>query len=74
MEEFEIASLAGNGSLKEGEPSVHAHGTFGRNDFNVLAGHVFKLVVGVTCEIFLTKLNGEMKRELNSDLNLNLLV
>ena len=73
IDEMEILSLNGNGSLKEGESFIHCHGMFGRNDFTVLGGHIFKLVVSVTAEIFLTKLNGMAKRELNSEFNLNLL-
>jgi len=73
VEELEIGSLNGNGSVINGQPSVHMHAVFGKNDFTTLAGHVFKLVIGVTGEIFLTKLEGEMKRELNNEMNLNLL-
>ena len=53
--------------------SLHAHGSFGRTDFSVIGGHVFKLVTLATCEIFLIKLDGEMKRKNNPDLQLNLL-
>lgn len=74
LEEMEIVSLVGNGALKDGEPIIHAHGIFSKNDFTTVGGHVFKLPVTVTCEIFLIKLEGEIKRENNADLNLSLLV
>jgi len=74
FEDLEILSLIGNGSLKDGQPVVHAHGVFSKMDFTVLGGHVFKAIVSVTAEIFVLKLEGEMKRELNKDINLNLLV
>jgi predicted DNA-binding protein with PD1-like motif len=73
FEELEIVSFTGTGALKDGQPIVHAHGQFGRNDFTVLGGHVFSLKVSVTCELSLTKLNGQMQRTNNSDFNLNLL-
>ncbi|MFA5991291.1 MAG: PPC domain-containing DNA-binding protein [Candidatus Doudnabacteria bacterium] len=73
-EELEILSLIGNGALKDGEPFVHAHGIFSQTDFTVMGGHVFKAVVSATAEIFIIKLEGEIKRELNADFNLNLLV
>ncbi|MDR3643195.1 MAG: DNA-binding protein [Candidatus Doudnabacteria bacterium] len=73
VEELEIATFSGNGSLSGGQPSIHAHGVFSRNDFTSLAGHVFKLVVSVTCEILLIKLEGQMNRGLNAEFNLNLL-
>ncbi len=74
FEELEILSLIGNGALKDGEPFVHAHGIFSGTDFSVIGGHVFKAVVSATAEIFVHKLDGEMKRELNTEANLNLLV
>ncbi|MCL5666796.1 MAG: DNA-binding protein [Patescibacteria group bacterium] len=73
MENFEIVSLNGNAALLDGKPAVHMHGVFGRNDFTSISGHVFKLAVGATCEIFLIKLDGEAKREHSQDFNLNLL-
>jgi len=72
-EDLEIVSLNGNIAVKEDKPVIHVHGQFGRADFSALAGHVMKLAVSVTCEVFLTKLEGKMARELNSDFNLNLL-
>lgn len=73
FESFEIVSLTGNAGLEDGKPVIHAHGVFSRNTFDVIAGHVFKLDVGATCEIFLIKLEGALERKMNSDFNLNLL-
>ena len=75
IDEMEIISLTGNGSILDSDkkPTIHAHGIFGRIDFTVLGGHVFEIVVLATCEIFLTKLNGTMTRKNNPELNLNLL-
>lgn len=73
FEELEIISLVGNGGLKDNEPVVHAHGIFGRTDFTVVGGHVFKLTVSITAEIHLTKLDGALERVINTDYNLNLL-
>ena len=73
FEEMEIISLIGNGSLKDGQPAIHAHGMFGRTDFSTIGGHVFKLVVSVTCEVTLNKLQGKLERTNNPDFNLNLL-
>jgi uncharacterized protein len=76
LDDMEIVSLIGNGGIlaSDGKPVIHAHGIFGKIDFSVIGGHVFEIVSLATCEIFLTKLEGEMKREHNADLNLNLLV
>lgn len=72
-EDFEIISLTGNGSMLSGKPAVHAHGMFGRTDFTAIGGHVFKLIVSATCEVFLIKLDGQLGRAQNPDFNLNLL-
>lgn len=75
VEDLEIISLSGNGCLGEdGSPVIHAHGVFGRNDFSVFGGHVFKLIAEATCEFFLIKLEGQMSRKLNSEWNLKLLI
>lgn len=72
-ENREIISLNGNIAMAGGKPVVHAHGLFSDNEFNVIAGHVFEIVVSVTCEISLTKLEGQAGRILNSEFNLKLL-
>jgi predicted DNA-binding protein with PD1-like motif len=73
VDDYEIASLTGNASLKDGQPVIHAHGAFSSNEFSVIAGHVFKMVVSVTCEVFLTNLEGTMERKPNPDFDLDLL-
>jgi hypothetical protein len=74
VENFEILSITGNGSLKDGKAMVHAHGVFGKDDFTTIGGHLFKLVVSITCEISLIKLEGVLERKPSLDPNLNLLV
>ncbi len=73
-QKLEITSLTGNAAISNGQPALHIHGTFAREDLTAIGGHIFKLVISATCEIFLTRLEGEMKREMDSSLNLNLLV
>jgi len=73
-EELEILSFSGNGGLNDGQPEIHCHGVFGMTDFSTIGGHVFKLTVSVTCEIFLLVLDGALERKTDFDSNLNLLV
>jgi len=73
-EDLEIISFQGNGGTIAEKPAIHAHGMFGRTDFTVLGGHVFKMTTNATCEVFVTKLDGELKRENNQEFNLNLLI
>lgn len=76
QENFEIISFSGTGGKlsQDGTTTIHSHGSFARNDFSTLSGHVFNMTVSATCEIFLIKLEGDLLREYNSDFNLNLLV
>ena len=37
---FEATGLIGNITLKDEEPFLHLHGTFGRRDMSVIGGHV----------------------------------
>lgn len=72
-EELEMVSLIGNGGLADNKPFLHAHGMFSRTDFTTIGGHVFKLVVSATCEMFLIKLEGQLSRKLDPETNLKLL-
>ncbi len=72
-ENLEVISLIGNGTIMDSKPAIHAHGVFARTDFSILGGHVFKLKISVTCEVFLIKLDGTLGRQNNPEFNLNLL-
>ncbi len=72
-EDLEIVSLTGNGAILNGQVALHAHAVLSRADFSTIGGHVNKLVVSATCEMFLIKLDGKMERKLDEGTNLNLL-
>ena len=72
-EDLEIVSLTGNSAVLNGETALHAHCVLSKSDFSTLGGHVIKLVVSATCEIFLIKLDGAMERKLDPETSLNLL-
>ncbi len=74
VEDLEIISFSGNGGLKDGQPVLHSHGMFGRTDFSTIGGHVSKMAVSITCEIFLTQMDGTLDRRLDDGVNLSLLV
>lgn len=73
FEDLEIVSLIGNISTLEGQTAIHAHGMFGRTDFTTIGGHIFKIVINATCELTIFKHNLPMTRQLDSDININLL-
>lgn len=53
-EPLEIVNLQGNLAYVDGEPFWHLHGTFAGADYAAFGGHVKELVVGLTCELFIT--------------------
>ena len=52
-EQMEVVSFQGNSSLKDGEPFLHLHGVFGRQDFSVLGGHIKEARTHPTLEAWL---------------------
>ncbi len=70
-EDYELISLSGNISLRDGETYVHVHTTIGDSHFQVFGGHLFEAVVAVTAEIFITPLGQMPVRVLDSCLGLS---
>lgn len=70
---FEITSLVGNVTRKDSEVYLHIHINFGDEDGNVKGGHLVKSRISATSEIILRKVNGNVDRQLNEDIGLNLL-
>lgn len=71
--EMEIVSLLGNIALVDDKPYIHAHVTLSGRDFSAVGGHLFKGIVGATCEVFLTPLPHTMKRKHVPSIGLKLL-
>ncbi len=72
-DDYELISLMGNLSLKEGEPFVHLHALISDKEFNVYGGHLFELTVAVTAEIFVTPLGAMPIRKMDSEIGLALI-
>ena len=64
-EPMEMISLQGNVSKKDGKAYLHVHASFSGVDCNVVGGHLFEAVVGITGEIFLTVIDGNLNRIIN---------
>lgn len=73
IKNMEIASFSGNFSVFENEPVIHAHGVFSDEKGICIGGHVKKMVVAATCEIFTIKLDTNIERIHNDDIGLNLM-
>ncbi len=69
---MEIASLNGNITVMDGKPYIHLHATLADHHHVIHGGHVLEMRVGATCEMFVTVLNGEVKRQKDEALGINL--
>ena len=73
IDEFmEIASLNGNITAMGGKPYIHLHATLADRNHVVHGGHVIEMRVGATCEMFITVPDGEVNREKDEGLGINL--
>ena len=70
---FEITSLIGNVTRKDGEVYLHIHINFGDDNGIVRGGHLVKSKISATSEIILRKINGKVERKLSDEIGLNLL-
>lgn len=70
-EPMEMVSLLGNITRKDGKPYLHLHASFSDKSCNVVGGHLNEAVIGVTAEIFITVIDGEMGRKINPVTGLN---
>jgi predicted DNA-binding protein with PD1-like motif len=70
---FEIVHCTGNISLKEGKPTMHAHGVFADPEGQTFGGHVFSKTLVYAGEIFLRDLAGTpLEREYDEQTGLYL--
>ncbi|NBX70128.1 MAG: DUF296 domain-containing protein [Proteobacteria bacterium] len=68
--DYELISLTGNLSLKDGSPYVHVHAALGDNQFRVFGGHLFEAEVAVTAEVTIVPLGKMPVREMDARLGL----
>lgn len=70
--DFEITSLIGNISTKNGETYLHMHIALGDEQYHVYGGHLNEAVVSATCELVIEKIDGVVEREFDDNSGLNL--
>lgn len=73
-ENLEIVSLTGNIARLNNDIIIHMHGVFSDSKSNTIGGHVKKIVISGTCEIFLTAFDETIEREYDERMGLNLMV
>jgi len=71
--DFEIASLTGNITTMNGEVYLHFHACISDDKYMTYGGHLNSAVVSATAEIIIIDFNGEVDREFNDEIGLNLL-
>ncbi len=71
--EFEILSLTGNVTRREGEVYLHAHVAFADAEGRAYGGHLNECVISATAEIFLHVVSGEAGRLQDEETGLNLM-
>lgn len=71
--DFEIASLSGNITTMDGKIYLHLHITFGDKEFGSHSGHLNQAMISATFEGVITAVEGEVCREHNKKIGLNLL-
>ena len=71
-EPMEIVSLLGNMTRKDGKPYLHLHASFSGEDCNVVGGHLTEAIIGVTAEIFVNIIDGEMNRRVHPVTGINI--
>ena len=71
--DYEIVSLLGNVTEKEGEFYSHLHMSAGDSEGRVFGGHLNSAVVSATCEMVIEVLEGRIDRKFSEEIGLNLL-
>ena len=70
---FEIVSLVGTITEKDGAFYQHLHMSAGNRDCEVFGGHLNRAVVSVTCEMVIRVLSGAVDRKTDPEIGINLL-
>ena len=68
--EFELTSLIGNLTLKEGDLFVHSHITFSDINFNAYGGHLFDCKIAVAGEFLIFRSPTEINRKYDNEIGL----
>ena len=72
--DYEISSLVGNVTLKNGAPYLHLHITIGDPVAGTVhAGHLTACTISATAELFVTVWQGQVDRTFHDGIGLNLL-
>ncbi len=68
----EITNLSGSVTAMDGKPYIHLHATLADQNHVIHGGHVLKIRVGATCEMFVRVVEGSVCRKKEQTLGINL--
>ena len=71
--DFEIVSLVGTITTRDGEFYAHLHMSAGDTEGRVLGGHLNEAVISATCELVLEIMDGTVERRFDPETGLNLM-
>jgi len=71
---YEITSLTGTITEKDGEVYLHLHLSAGDKEGHVVGGHLNRAVISATAEIVVFPISGHVGRALDPEIGLNLMV
>ena len=71
--DYEITNLSGNISTMNGEIYLHLHIGLSDSKYNAYGGHLNSAVISGTGEIVIEEIEGEIERNFNEEVGLNLL-
>ena len=70
--DFELTSLIGNITIREGKYFSHTHITFSDKNYNVFGGHLFDAKITAAGEFIMVPGDKGVIRKMNSDIGLSL--
>jgi predicted DNA-binding protein with PD1-like motif len=74
LKDLELTNLTGTLAWKDGEPSIHAHGTAGDDSFRTFGGHLLALEVGRgSLEIIVAVIPTRLERAVDPGIGANVL-